>query len=293
MPAQRRGREPQSLSHGRPSFLSKTAKRTSPSSKKSRSLIRSFHTLSKAQAAAVAAKDTVLAESIKSRIDAQGGLEQYQAASIAGQSSQRGGDSSKILMDWLNARGSKANDQIANNHDKLRMLEVGALSINNQCSRSGMFDVTRIDLNAQGKCILKQDFMQRPLPTHDCEVFDCVSLSLVLNYVPEASARGDMLKRVASFLCAPSKAGSSGDSHFPSLFLVLPAPCVLNSRYLDEPRLVDLMKSLGYQLIHRKVSAKLIYCLWRLQEPASHCIPFPKTEINPGKSRNNFAIVLN
>jgi hypothetical protein len=49
----------------------------------------------------------------------------------------------------------------------------------------------------------------------------------------------------------------------PGLFLVLPAPCVTNSRYLDEERLEAMMRGLGYTRVRRKMSLKLVYYFWR------------------------------
>ena len=72
------------------------------------------------------------------------------------------------------------------------MLEVGALSTSNACSRSGLFEIERIDLNSQAEGITQQDFMERPLPKDSSEQFEIISLSLVLNYVPDAiGKRGD------------------------------------------------------------------------------------------------------
>ncbi len=90
--------------------------------------------------------------------------------------------------------------------EEWRMLEVGALRVDNAASRSGLFTrVERIDLQAQQEGILTQDFMERPVPLleigdGDEERFDVVSLSLVLNYVGDPVGRGDMLRRVGAFL---------------------------------------------------------------------------------------------
>lgn len=163
-----------------------------------------------------------------------------------------------------------------------RMLEVGALRVDNAAARSGLFStVERIDLHAQAKGIVTQDFMERPLPAPGEEGFDVVSLSLVLNYVGEAGARGEMLRRVEGFLRKRKRRrgrdddddddmgenaqwGMDGkDGCFPGLFLVLPAPCVTNSRYLDEERLEAMMRWLGYTMARRKMSLKLVYYLWK------------------------------
>lgn len=78
-----------------------------------------------------------------------------------------------------------------------------------------------------------------------------------------------------------------------TLFLVLPAPCIANSRYMDEARLGAIMTSLGYTMLQRKQTAKLVYYLWRLEGAARDAkAKFPKLEVNPGAGRNNFSIVL-
>lgn len=140
--------------------------------------------------------------------------------------------------------------------------------------------------------------MERPIPAigDDQSKFDMISLSLVLNYVPEPSGRGEMLRRTRSFLRHGNHISSEKPlaQFFPSVFIVLPAPCVTNSRYLNEDLLKQIMESLGYILIRRKLSPKLIYGLWRLenQSPLKQKIIMKKTEVNPGSIRNNFAIVM-
>ncbi|KAK4959594.1 25S rRNA (adenine2142-N1)-methyltransferase [Elasticomyces elasticus] len=277
-----------SLSAGRPPTLRRPA--ASLSSKATRTLIRSHHQLQKASAAAVKAGDERKAAILEHQIEQQGGLQAYQRASIQGQSTERGGDSSKVLLNWLADVSFRAPAG-----ERLRMLEVGALSRSNACSRSSVFDVTRIDLRSQGSGIVQQDFMQRPLPKSGTEMFDIVSLSLVLNYVPDAAARGEMLRRTCRFLShvRTSETGSDGQALLPALFLVFPAPCVINSRYLTEDLLSRIMASLGYTLLKRKLSTKLVYYLWRAsEEPAIRPTKFVKTEVNPGVKRNNFCVVL-
>lgn len=172
------------------------------------------------------------------------------------------------------------------------MLEIGALSTTNACSRSGLFEMERIDLHSQAEGIKQQDFMERPLPANDAEKFDIISLSLVLNYVPDALGKGEMLLRTLKFLKAPNQSGVS--EFFPSLFLVLPAPCLANSRYMDEVRMEAIMESLGYVKVRSKMSSKLVYSLWRVELLTStkQTLSFKKVEIRTGKTRNNFSIVL-
>ncbi|KAG6365104.1 hypothetical protein INS49_006711 [Diaporthe citri] len=287
------------LTAGRPPTVQKPPK--SISRKATRTLINQIHTLEKRRKQAAQKGDVAAEAAIASEIASLGGIKKYQQASLQGQRNDRGGDSSKILLDWLKPVESRL-QALADSDpsSRLRMLEVGALSTTNACSLSGLFDIVRIDLNSQAEGILQQDFMERPLPENDSERFDIISLSLVLNFVPEAGGRGDMLLRTLEFLHPPSRFRDGTNAglkrYFPSLFLVLPAPCVSNSRYLDGEKLNAIMSSLGYQVTESKTTQKLVYYLWTrvvdspplLRTGAS----FTKKELRSGATRNNFAIVL-
>ena len=293
MANKRKYSRPKLLSHTRPVTAKKPA---SLPSHATRSLIRRHHTLQKQLHSAIARKDSAEIASLQAQIAAQGGLAKYQEASIQGQSLQRGGDSSWVLMQWLSELLPQ-NFQIRKGERRLRMLEVGALRVDNACSRSGLLDMTRIDLHSQHPDIQTQDFMERPLPSAPAlgtEGFDILSLSLVVNYVGDAVGRGEMLRRVSSFLRPWSP--ESGEIVYPAmpvLFLVLPAPCIHNSRYFDEERLESIMRSLGYARARRKLSSKLVYYLWRYQQgQEEEGVTFRKEELRSGKSRNNFAIVI-
>lgn len=289
MATKKRTKAPKSLSHGRPKLLRPPPSLTA--SKATRTLIRKHHTLSKQLAKSLKDGDQTTAAKLAEEIEAQGGIESYQRASLIGQGKQRGGDSSKLLMEWLSP---VHHDTSEGKGKTFRMLEVGSLSKNNACSRSGLFEMERIDLNSQEEGIQQQDFMERPLPKLDDERFDIISLSLVLNYVPDAVGKGEMLRRTAKFLRHQSVEGAAKE-YFPSLFLVLPAPCVENSRYMDEEKLENIMNSLGYIKVKRKLTTKLVYYLylWRKEEKAEiGKIVFKKVEIRSGKTRNNFSITL-
>jgi len=174
------------------------------------------------------------------------------------------------------------------------VLEVGALSTENACSMTDAMNVTRIDLYSQEPGILQQDFMERPLPSRDADMFHLISLSLVLNYVPDSAARGEMLRRTTKFLTPGIRLpGAQAKEFLPCLFLVLPAACVLNSRYFTEDRLSEIMSSLGYRMIKRKITAKLVFYLWKHSAnlELKRCV-FGKIKWNPGRRRNNFTITL-
>jgi 25S rRNA (adenine2142-N1)-methyltransferase len=280
-PQKRTNKRPGLLSTGRPPITK--SKDAALSAKATRTLIRSHHRLLKTRAQALAAGDEARVSSIDAQIQANGGLESYQIASKLGQSMDRGGDSSKVLIDWIKPELK----QITKGMPKLRVLEVGALSTKNACSMNAALDVTRIDLNSQEPGILKQDYMERPLPSDDEERFNIISLSLVLNYVPDAMGRGEMLKRCVKFLTA-----KSAIEFVPRLFLVLPIACVDNSRYLNEERLGEIMNCLGFRLTQSKRTSKLVFHLW---EHTGDYSPrnFKKEELRSGKTRNNFAVILN
>ncbi|KAG6006067.1 hypothetical protein E4U21_007427 [Claviceps maximensis] len=277
-----------SLKAGRPP-IARPAQR-SMSRKTSRTLINKHHQLEKRQQRAKAEGDSSMEAAIAKEISSLGGLKRYQQASLQGQSNDRGGDTSKVLLQWLPLASIKILAQ------KPRMLEVGALSTRNACSVSGLFEMVHIDLNSQEIGIQEQDFMQRPIPELTSDKFDIISLSLVLNFVPDAESRGQMLLRTLSFL-RPQMHQKDGEEMepltFPSLFLVLPRSCVDNSRYFTDARLKSLMEALGYSLQNRKKTSKLTYSLWvRNAAKDLDRLHFPKVELHPGRSRNNFSITL-
>ncbi|KAL1880643.1 25S rRNA (adenine2142-N1)-methyltransferase [Diaporthe australafricana] len=285
------------LAAGRPPSVQRPK---SISRKATRTLINQIHTLEKRRKQAAQNGDAATEAAVASEIASLGGIEKYQQASLQGQRNDRGGDSSKILLDWLKPLELTEASADPDSPRRLRMLEVGALSTTNACSLSGLFDIVRIDLNSQAEGILQQDFMERPLPRNESERFDIISLSLVLNFVPEAGGRGDMLLRTLEFLHPPSRFRDGTNAglkpHFPSLFLVLPAPCVSNSRYLDGEKLNAIMSSLGYQVTKSKTTQKLVYYLWTRDVDSPPLLrtgaSFTKKELRSGASRNNFAIVL-
>lgn len=280
------------LSSGRPPVNKPKERMTA---ERSRTIIRTHHRLHKELAAAQKSGNAAKAHELETAIEKNGGISLYQAASKQGQAKDRGGDSSKLLVEWLVELGvvdRKARGQNAARKAPLQCLEVGALSTTNEISKfPNLIEMTRIDLNSQGAGIQKQDFMERPLPASDQERFDLLSLSLVLNYVPDAPGRGEMLKRITKFLRrANADAPLYGDI-IPLLFFVLPLPCIDNSRYIDESRLLQIMESLGFVLMKKKLTPKLCYYLLRWTGDVSPT-QFEKKKIRDGAGMNNFAIVV-
>lgn len=276
-----------SLKAGRPP-LSRSSR--TMSRKASRSLINSHHQLEKQRLQAISKGDKAKEAAIAEELAKMGGLDHYQQASLQGQSQERGGDTSKVLLQWLPTSVLEMRGR------PVKMLEVGALSTGNACSTSGIFDVVHIDLHSQEPGILQQDFMERPLPSGEEDKFDIISLSLVLNFVPDAAGRGHMLARTVRFLHEKSRieVAEGEEPTFPCLFVVLPRSCVTNSRYFTAQRFEEIMSALGYEKLRDKLTQKLTYTLWRRTEGGrkGNVANFPKKEVNPGKTRNNFVITL-
>ena len=73
---------------------------------------------------------------------------------------------------------------------KLRLLEVGALRPDNYKACSKWLDAEPIDLHARVVGVREQDFLQMNVAVEACQ-WDAISLSLVLNFVPDAKDRGE------------------------------------------------------------------------------------------------------
>jgi 25S rRNA (adenine2142-N1)-methyltransferase len=269
------------LSSTRPYLPNQPKHLKSLSSKTTSSIIRTHHTLHKQLAQARKAGDAESAAAIERQIESLGGLKLYQAASTVGQSKDRGGDTSRVLVDWLglDRKPVTASQAKSNAGKQLRILEVGSLSTTNALNIPGLTLVRRIDLHSQSAGIEERDFL---------------SLSLVVNYVSEPKERGEMLQHTVPLL-HDAVAATSEERLLPSIFLVLPLPCVDNSRYLTEERLEAIMSSLGYEKRRVKRSSRLYYSLWQFlcshSHPAARHV-FKKQELRSGKTRNNFYITL-
>ena len=69
------------------------------------------------------------------------------------------------------------------------LLEVGALKPDNYASCSSWIDVTPIDLRSRHPAIREQDFLGMAVDENQGK-WDIISLSLVVNFVPEPRNRG-------------------------------------------------------------------------------------------------------
>ncbi|TDL27238.1 hypothetical protein BD410DRAFT_714233 [Rickenella mellea] len=250
----------------------------------SRTVIRKFHALSKQEAQLKSLPESPgnasrLAE-ISHEIAELGGLSAYQRMSTIGQGKDRGGGSEKVLISWLKER------LMADRHgkDKLKLLEVGALKPDNYAPCGSWLDVLPIDLRSNHPSITEQDYLTMDIDQH-AEYWDIISLSLVVNFVPDPRDRGRMLTRAHEMLRQDGL-----------LFLVLPLPCVTNSRYLTFEHLKTLMEFIGFEQIRDrwKEGGKMAYWLYKKTATIPHnadggwdC----KNVLRDG-NRNNFCILL-
>lgn len=232
---------------------------------KGQALIRRVHRIQSDIHSASSSGDQELCESLERELSDLGGLEAYQRASIKGQDKRRGGDSSKQLVDWLEPLDRD-----------FAVLEIGSLSVDNFISQYVKAKVTRIDLNPQHQEIEKQDFLERVEGTG----FDLLSVSLVLNFVP-VTKRSDFLIHTTKFVAI--------DGY---LFFVLPAPCIKNSRYMNKTILLDMFRTLGYQVENEKVTDKIAYWLFKRVAEITPAKTYKKREIQGGAEKNNFWIPL-
>ncbi|KAH9952205.1 putative methyltransferase-domain-containing protein [Amylocystis lapponica] len=287
---------PESAAHSTPSGSS-----SNPTS--TRTLIRRFHVLIKRKAQLQstshgkngAAKTKAELEDVERQIEELGGLGAYQRMSSIGQGNDRGGGSEKVLIEWL--KDCKLHMAVLQDRNRLRygitrlgldrLLEVGALRPDNFAPCAAWIENTPIDLRSRHPSIQEQDFLLMD-EGNNHEKWDIISLSLVLNFVPDPKSRGRMLSLACSML------GPNG-----LLFLALPLPCILNSRYLTPEHFDALAQVIGLSIVRTRwrVGGKMAYWLLRKSSdsPANHASKHTvfekKTVLREGK-RNNFAILL-
>jgi len=256
-----------------------------------RTLIRRFHVLikRKAQLTRTLGEEARTGGSgakgalteVEREIEELGGLDAYQRMSTIGQGKDRGGGSEKILIGWLNDLGIASSAQPAKK--SLKLLEVGALKPDNYASCASWIEATPIDLRSQHPSIKEQDFLLMNVEEHH-EKWDIISLSLVLNFVPDAKDRGRMLQMAHSML---RKGGF--------LFLALPLPCILNSRYLTADHLDGLLQTIGLSIMKSrwKEGGKMAYWLFRkTSEHSADNTKYAKKMVLRSGKRNNFAVLL-
>ncbi|KAF1774513.1 S-adenosyl-L-methionine-dependent methyltransferase [Phytophthora cactorum] len=131
----------------------------------------------------------------------------------------------------------------------LRVLEVGA--INTQLLSCPWLDVRAIDLNSRHERIEQRDFFS----VKPAGEFQIVVSSMVLNCVPGADKRGEMLRLYREHL----KEGGL-------LFLMLPLLCLRHSQFMTYARFTKILEAVGFRVREIKDSPKVaFFCLERIE----------------------------
>ncbi|CAB52732.1 rRNA (adenine) methyltransferase activity Bmt2 [Schizosaccharomyces pombe] len=245
---------------------------------KGNKLIRHYHNLLKEKSRLIASSAPIeKIKNVESELE-NIGIDAYQRASRSGQAEGKGGDSSKILIKWI--RTTPCFSYCARLKEPKDLLEIGSVSVDNKCSTCGLFRVSRIDLHSVHPLIKQQDFLER---TPEEGLFTGISCSLVLNFAPP-ELRAKMLLHCTGLLMPPNK------EQPPWLFLVLPSPCITNSRYMDEKTLHSIMIQFGFICRQKSISKKIAYYLYSYECFPMKEIDWKKKIVNDGATRNNFFI---
>jgi 25S rRNA (adenine2142-N1)-methyltransferase len=225
------------------------------------------------------------------------GLDTYQLASIKSCEKGRGSCGHYLIASMKKYEFQREEGK------KVKVLDVGAIT-GQEYIKYRFMEVVSIDLQSQSPLVKKCDFFdyrqsynehREPVELENDDVvpqqsatFDIVCLSLVLNFVPHPLRRGEMLLHAHTFIKPNGW-----------LYVVLPLPCISNSRYFDRNLLIQLVNSIGFRMVCYKESKKLCYLVFerlelgnalKSEKPSKNL--YKKTEIHSGKKKNNFCILL-
>eukprot|EP00968_Pinguiococcus_pyrenoidosus_P000500 scaffold31_cov263-Pinguiococcus_pyrenoidosus.AAC.6 len=227
------------------------------SRKKARQVTSRFHRvqeqLHSAEAALSAAKDAGQATGdtedklrrLRAELQQLGGREAYQQASRL---QLQFCDSGRYVFQQLTSRGFRPSRR---EKRRPRVLEIGAVT--RTLLRCPWLDVLAIDLKAQEQDIREVDFFQLEVDSE--RPFDAVVCAMVLNCVPTAAGRGQMLLKIREHLAIEGL-----------LFVMLPKRCLSRSPHLTQPEFLALCEAMGYALLHQKASPKILYFVFSLRE---------------------------
>ncbi|PRP74461.1 hypothetical protein PROFUN_06590 [Planoprotostelium fungivorum] len=246
---------------------------------------------------------------VRDRLDALGGLPVYQSMSIRGEKKS----ANSTTTPWITNKLTELKKKGGFTDDRpMRLLDVGALHFNYP---QKWIHCTAIDLNPTTPQIHRLDFLSVTLDGEEekseglvgfkeeekdqeedegekkCPIstapksYDVVCLSLVVNFVGDPRKRGKMLMKSCSLL----KMGGH-------CALVLPLPCVENSRYCSDEILGEIMDKLGMEQKTEHKSKKLVYTFYEKtkETPTESNMSglFARKIVRKGEERNNFAILF-
>lgn len=205
---------------------------------------------------------------INEQLSKLGGRQAYQDASILSTSFHR---TSKWVFQLLTRFGLRPKAK----QPPLPVLEVGA--INTQLLSCPWLNVRAIDLNSRHVRIEQCDFFSLK-PAGE---FEIVVSSMVLNCVPGADKRGQMLRMYRQHL----KEGGL-------LFLMLPLLCLRHSQFMTYSRFTNILEAVGFRVRETKESPKVaFFCLERVEIINREAF-FPHEVLVPDCKRNDFSVTI-
>ena len=203
------------------------------SRKHARRLTTQYHSITHRLAAASTESER---ESCRAELDSMGGVAAYQAASALN-------TALNPVSRWVKKSLLNSSSVRQKSTTPLRVLEIGA--VNTQLLDSAGLAVRAIDLHTVEPRIEQCDFFTLP---HGGEVdaaggcpkpYDAIVCSMVLNCVPHARKRFDMLVGIRSMLKSGGKA-----------FITLPRSCIDHSYTLCEASFCDALAAVGLRRLN-------------------------------------------
>eukprot|EP00891_Asterochloris_glomerata_P007372 jgi/Astpho2/7372/Aster-01963 len=195
---------------------------------------------------AAASGDAIKAQKLDQQVSELGGRAAYQAASELTTSKHRVSKWVFSVLTELGLRPSKG-------QPPLPLLEIRA--VNTQLLSIPWLETRAIDLRPCLPSIQKQDF----LSLHPRPHYQVVVCSMVLNCVPTAAQRGDMLRKMRAHLRPGGLA-----------FVMLPLRCLDSSPFMTWQHFENALAALGLQVIRKKSSPKVAFmCAKAIDPPAA------------------------
>jgi len=254
------------------------------SRKLARKITTKFHKLNTLLSSTETSQEEL--ERVGKEMEEMGGRARYQEAS---QLSTKHFSTSKWVIGRIQSLGLLRGVEIGSKEgddgqsDDIRptnLLEIGAintdlLSLNSQ--KSANVNVRAIDLRSSVEGVETMDYMQFPEDQH----FDVIVNSMVINSVPSALLRGQMLLKMFRQLNLGGV-----------LFLMLPLLCLNSSKYLTKEGFVRMLLDVGFEEVLRKETPKIFFIVLRRPQSAPSSLP-PMSKATGKKKKTPNLVVVN
>ena len=218
------------------------------SMKRAREVTSEFHAVTRVLDDARASKEAKARA--KATLEAMGGRDAYQEASALTTARHR-------TAKWTFSVLTRRNRRPKRGERALKTLEVGA--INTDLMSAKFLDVRAIDVKSRHPKIEQLDFFDMPV---EAESYDVIHSSMVVNCVPTAELRGEMIARTATFLRPKGL-----------FFMMLPLRCVTASTRMSQEKMSRLLRACGLRVVEQKRTPKIVfYCCEKLDKPTEALI---------------------